>query len=94
MQKIEALDLETQISPNNSDIADCLSQAKAELDNIHKIESEGIAVKNRALNSINGEKPTKHFCNLVKGASVQKFIPSLIKDDGKKSVHLTSQHDV
>ena len=77
LHETERLEHECHQNPQNDIIFEELSAKKDRLENLFKKESEGAAIRARAKYNIDGEKPSRMFCNLEKHNGVQKFIPSL-----------------
>ena len=67
---------------------------KIELENIFKLEAEGAAVRARAKYAMDGERPTRLFCNLEKYNGTQKFIPQIIKEVNDQEVCITDQDQI
>ena len=57
-------------------------------------KSEKYLLNNKICNKIDGEKPTKFFCNLQKNFSAQKYIPRLVKNVNGIETTMTDQKQI
>ena len=77
MHELEQQESALHADPDNDQISNKVKDLNRQLDDINKTEAEGAAVRCRAKFQVDGERPTKFFCNLEKSNKAQKFIPSL-----------------
>ena len=77
LHELERLESALHADPDNVDIQASIHETNQQVDAINKIEAEGAAIRCRAQFQVDGEKPTRFFCNMEKSNAVQKFIPSL-----------------
>ena len=62
----------------NENILAELERKKIALEKLYNYQVQGAYIRSRAKYKIEGERPTKLFCNLEKYNGVQKFVPQLI----------------
>ena len=92
IHKLESAEKLSDGQPGNLRLLEELNAAKLEIEAIEKTEAAGALIRSRIRWQLEGEKPSKYFCNLEKYNALQKYIPSLqIKDDRKKDVVITEQ---
>ena len=76
---IEILHFQSQATAgHNPFIEDELTLKRNELETLLQVESEGAYVRSRAKYNLEGEKPSRLFCNLEKYNGVQKYVPQLL----------------
>ena len=80
LHELERLEAAVHSNPDNIDSQTKLADTNKEIDKLNKYESEGATIRCRAKFQVDGEKPSKFFCNLEKSNAAQKFIPSLLVD--------------
>ena len=80
----ELNDLENLISANQNgdNFQERISIIRTELETLNKVETEGAALRCKAIYSLQGEKPTKYFCNLEKKNANLRYIPALRNELG------------
>ena len=91
-----------EIAENNSDnqpfseiLKTELENAKIEIDRILTVENEGAFCRSRLQWNLEGEIPTKFFCNLEKKNALQKYIPELIVKNGQGlEEHIKTQDEI
>ena len=93
-QKIELLEMKVNQNPPDIATSTSLQEAKLELEEINKIQTENSSIKSRAIYGIHGEKPSRMFCNLTKNQGIQKFIPFLIVTKEKKEQVISKQEEI
>ena len=86
--------LEANSALDDPNIFEQYQNSKNELENIFKLEAEGAAVRARAKYAMDGERPTRLFCNLEKYNGTQKFIPQIIKEVNDQEVCITDQDQI
>ena len=77
LHELEQQEAALHADPDNDEISNKVKDLNRQLDDINKTEAERAAVRCRAKFQVDGERPTKFFCNLEKSNAAQKFIPSL-----------------
>ena len=94
LRAIEEKELQFHANPDDNDVIDSLQNLKSELENLNNILAQGAAIRARAMYHLDGEAPTRYFCNLEKVNNSQKYISCLkiIKND-KESI-LSEQRDI
>ena len=88
-KKVEGV---VQRYPNNKDHKAALDLARAEVEEFSKLDAEGAFCRSRLEWQVEGERPSKLFCNLEKFNAVQKYIPELkvTKENGEQH-HIKDQ---
>ena len=70
-------------------------KAKSEVDIFEKEEANGALIRARTTWHIEGEKPSRYFCNLENYNALQKYIPRLkVKDENNREIMVTEQKKV
>ena len=92
---IEILENHLDLGTTNEEMIKELDSKKVALENLYKYQAQGAYVRSRANYKIEGERPTKLFCNLEKYNGVQKFVPQLIiKGDNDEEKKITEQRSI
>jgi exonuclease III len=92
---LELAEEASDAQPGSQELLNALNEAKTEVDNFEKNEAKGALIRARLNWQIDGEKPSRYFCNLEKFNSLQKYIPKLrVKDDNNKEIIVTKQKKV
>ena len=90
MHDIETLERRLpEMTSDDTDLVTELDEKKVALEEINNDTAQGAYVRSRATYKVEGERPTKMFCELEKYNGVQKFVPQLIVEDeeqGAKTV--------
>ena len=68
-----------------------LAELNKELEEIRKIEMEGLLIRTHARWIEDGEKATKYFCNLEKRNYINKTVTHIITDNGNE---ITEQKEI
>ena len=77
IHRLESAEKISDSQPANLLLLDELNKAKQEIEAMEKKEAEGSLIRSRIRWQLEGEKPSKYFCNLEKYNALQKYIPSL-----------------
>ena len=81
VHRLESLEIASDKQPNNKTLKQQLEQARIEVHNFAQKKTEAAAVRARLNWRLDGEKPSKFFCDLERHNALQKYIPQLkIKD--------------
>ena len=95
LHRLELAEVNSDREPDNEGLRRHLDQAREEVENFNKQEAEGAQCRARAQWQVDGEKPSKFFCNLEKYNALQKYIPMLnVKDEVGRDKTVTEQNDV
>ena len=82
LHKLELAEIESDREPDSAQLRTQLDLAREEVQRFNRKETEGAQCRARLQWQVEGEKPSKFFCNLEKHNAVQKYIPQLkIKDE-------------
>ena len=82
MHDIETLERRLpDLTSADTDLVTELNEKKVALEEINNHIAQGAYVRSRATYKVEGERPTKMFCELEKYNGVQKFVPQLIVED-------------
>ena len=90
-RQLESAEKESDFAPDNENLKQKLSSAKQEMHMLTQMETEAVALRARVKWHVEGEKPTKFFCNLEKFNAIQKYIPQLISKDVEGGEHLLKE---
>ena len=80
--------LERRLDSRDAEDADTtteLTEKKAAIEEINNQRANGAYIRSRAMYKVDGEKPTKMFCELEKYNGIQKFVPQLIVEEENSS---------
>ena len=95
LQKLELAEVLSDREPDNDDLRRQLDMARQEVERFNNQEAEGAQCRARTQWQVDGEKPSKFFCNLEKYNAVQKYIPQLkVKNSENKEVIVSDQKNV
>ena len=75
-------------------VQDQLDNLKFELEELVREQAEGAALRSKAIYNLEGERPTRYFCNLEKNTACQKYISRLQITSDQGTRHVTHQGDV
>ena len=78
LHRLELAEVESDRDPTNEQIRRQVDIAKQEVEEFNRKASEGAQCRARVKWFVEGEKPTKFFCNLEKSNALQKYIPQLL----------------
>ena len=73
-----------------------LRQAKKEaLEELYRYQAQGAYIRSRAISKVEGEQPTKFFCELEKYNGIQKYVPQILVEgrNGQEQA-ITDQNEV
>ena len=95
VHRLELLEMASDKSPDNLEVQRQLQLAKEEVEAYAKQASEAALVRARVKWKIDGERPSKYFCNLEKNNAIQKYIPKLCsKDSLGQELIIKNQSDI
>ena len=95
IHRLEIAEIASDNNPTSDDLKRELDIAKKAVEEFAKIESEGAYCRSRAKWQVEGEKPSKFFCNLEKFNALQKYIPELkIKNAKNEEIIIKEQKDI
>ena len=95
LHRLEVAEEASDSQPNCRELLEKLNEAKKDVEIFEKTEAEGALVRARALWQIEGEKPSKFFCNLEKFNALQKYIPKLkVKNEKNVEIEVTEQQKI
>ena len=82
MHDIETLERRLpEMTSDDTDLVTELDEKKVALEEINNHTAQGAYVRSRATYKVEGERPTKMFCELEKYNGVQKFVPQFILEN-------------
>ena len=92
IHRLESAEKISDSQPANLLLLDELNAAKQEIEAMEKKEAEGSLIRSRIRWQLEGEKPSKYFCNLEKYNALQKYIPSLkTKNEKNEEIVISEQ---
>ena len=95
IHRLEIAETSSDNDPSNTDLKAELIKAKAEVEEFAKQDLEGSLCRARTKWQVDGEKPSKFFCNLEKYNALQKYIPELkVRNDNNEEVTVKDQKSV
>ena len=95
LHRLEAAESESDSQPCNEHLLKELNAAKQEVEAFAKIESEGALTRARIRWQLEGEKPSRYFCNLEKYNALQKYIPQLkVKNAKNQDIIVKDQQKI
>ena len=95
LHKLELAEVASDREPDSDDLRRQLDMARQEVERFNSQDAEGAQCRARTQWQVDGEKPSKFFCNLEKYNAVQKYIPQLnVKDADNKDVTVSDQKHV
>ena len=95
LHRLEASEKKSDKDPEKIDLLDELNKAKKIVENFENENVEAALVRARLRWQLEGEKPSKYFCNLEKYNALQKYIPKLrIKDEQNIESCITDQKSI
>ena len=88
LHRHELAELKSDQEPTNQELRRQLDLAKQEVEGFNRAAAEGAQCRARVQWQVDGEKPSRYFCNLEKYNALQKYIPQLkVKDiNGKEKI--------
>ena len=86
--RLELLEISSDKQPDNLELQKQLQTARDEVNTYVQESADAAQVRARVKWHLEGEKPSKFFCNLEKQKAIQKYIPQLlVKNDlGQESL--------
>ena len=96
MHRLELLEVASDKSPDKLEVHRQLQLARDEINSYAKRASDAALVRSRIKRQIEGERPSKFFCNLEKHNTIQKYIPQLCAKDslGHEYLIKKNQRDI
>ena len=95
IHRLELAEIASDKQPESTDLKKQLDLAKEEVDKYARKEAEGAECRARVQWRVDGEKPSKYFCNLEKFNALQKYIPRLkVKNSSNKETIITEQKKI
>ena len=95
LHRLEVLEMLSDRHPLDEDIKRQVQQTREEVDRFIEEESEAARCRARINWQLEGEKPSKYFCNLEKHNAAQKYIPTLkVEDRNGASKVISKQSDI
>ena len=95
IHRLQLAEVDSDKAPENTELRRQLDLARLEVENHNREAAEGAQCRARTQWQVEGEKPSKYFCNLEKFNALQKYIPQLkIKDREGKDQVVTDQKNV
>ena len=95
IHRLEVLETTSDSEPLNHALKVELERAKKIVEDFIKIDNEGAQCRARTKWRVEGEKPSKFFCNLEKYNALQKYIPELkVKDKDNKDIIIKEQSKI
>ena len=95
LHRLQLAEIESDREPDNRELRRQLDIAREEVENHNRQAAEGAQLRAKTQWHVEGEKPSKFFCNLEKHNAVQKYIPELkVKDTDGKDKLVTDQKKV
>ena len=95
LQRLEMAEIDSDREPDNVQLRVELNTAKQEVEEFISKEAEGAQCRARVQWHIEGEKPSKFFCNLEKYNALQKYIPQLfVKHTSGEEILVNDQNNV
>ena len=90
LHKLENAENKADSQPDNIKLRQELDSARKEVEEFEKHEAEGAIIRARLKWQLEGEKPSRYFCNLEKYNALQKYIPRLKIKTENKGEHIIS----
>ena len=95
LHRLQLAEIDSDREPDNRELRRQLDIAREEVENHNRQAAEGAQLRAKTQWHVEGEKPSKFFCNLEKHNAVQKYIPELkVKDTDGKDKLVTDQKKV
>ena len=95
LHRLELAEINSDKQPNSDDLKRQLDLAREEVEEFTRKEAEGMQCRARVQWQVEGEKPSKFFCNLEKYNAIQKYIPQLkMKNEKGSERTVTDQKEI
>ena len=95
VHNLESLEIASDKQPNSINIKEQLEQARLEVQSFEKKNVEAAKIRARVRWELDGEKPSKFFCNLERHNALQKYIPQLlVKSDNGEEIEVNDQSGI
>ena len=92
VHRLELLEIASDKQPSSETLKQQLEQARLEVQNFTQRDTEAAAVRARVNWRIDGEKPSKFFCDLERHNALQKYIPQLfVKSNSGEEIEVNDQ---
>ena len=95
LHRLELAEIASDKQPTSDDLKRELDLARDEVHEFTKKEAEAAECRARIKWQVDGERPSKYFCNLEKYNAIQKYIPLLkVKNDKGMECLITEQSKI
>ena len=95
LHRFEMAEVKSDTEPDNEELRRLLDIAREEVEEFNRKATEGAECRARVQWQVEGEKPSRYFCNLEKYNALQKYIPVLnVKEDSGEEKTVTEQKQV
>ena len=95
LHRLELAEINSDKNPDSDDFRRQLDLAREEVEKFAKKDADGVQCRARVQWQVDGEKPSRFFCNLEKYNAMQKYIPQLkVKDEKGAESLITEQKKI